>query len=35
MYAMRNALLREPEHLAKITARAHADPRRILSTAAG
>jgi hemerythrin-like domain-containing protein len=35
MYAMHNALRRELEHIAKITARTDDDPRRILATAAG
>ncbi|HEY6594525.1 MAG TPA: hemerythrin domain-containing protein [Asanoa sp.] len=35
MYAMHNALRRELEHIAKITARVDDDPRRILATAAG
>jgi hypothetical protein len=34
-YAMHNALRRELEHIAKITARADDDPRRILASAAG
>ncbi|NDU71305.1 hemerythrin domain-containing protein [Actinomadura sp. DSM 109109] len=35
MYAMHNALRRELEHLAKVTAREDDDPRRILAAAAG
>ena len=35
MNAMHNALRRELEHIAKITARVDDDPRRILATAAG
>lgn len=35
MYAMHNALRRELEHIARITARADGDPRRILASAAG
>src|SRR5215468_3045963 len=34
-YAMHNALRRELEHIAKITARADDDPRRILANAVG
>ena len=35
MYAMHNALRRELEHIARITARLDDDPRRILASAAG
>jgi hemerythrin-like domain-containing protein len=35
MYAMHNALRRELEHIARITARMDDDPRRILASAAG
>jgi hypothetical protein len=35
MYAMHNALRRELEHLARVTARTDDDPRRILASAAG
>jgi iron-sulfur cluster repair protein YtfE (RIC family) len=35
MYAMHNALRRELEHIARITARVDDDPRRILASAAG
>ncbi|WP_217370670.1 hypothetical protein [Nonomuraea antri] len=35
MYAMHDALRREAEHLARVTARVDGDPRAILRTATG